>query len=249
MKALKETGKTLTLDIQDTVKLFRFIKKCVNWDFDFYRNHLREIDPSYEDWTWYFPTLSPRFLILPDFRYSPVDSDLREQGRIKGNDPKIRLENFSTYNIFEIASNDNSPIANIFISLMINQYKDIKKTEITGLSLNVTSKDKGFFAFPLRMHPREDLDIKLLENSLQTLLRAKGKRYPTSGRSEIFKKIVILEDTMTATLNFLYAIYTGEYEKNKESKLFEPLTKLLRSYGNTFEDSLSTVKELVTIIG
>jgi predicted house-cleaning noncanonical NTP pyrophosphatase (MazG superfamily) len=58
-----------------------------------------------------------------------------------------------------------------------------------------------------------------------------------------------LEDTMIATLNFLYTTYTGEYEVNKESKLFEPLTELLQSYGNTFEDVLEVIKGIVTLIG
>lgn len=253
MKELREIGKTFTVDIRDVVRLFEFMKNYMNWDFDLYRSILKEVDPQSVDRNWYFPVITPRFLILPDYRYSPIDPVLRKQGKIKGDDPldkRIRLENFSTFNVFEIVDTVDSEIKRIFIGLMVDQYFSMRETKITGLSINVEYREGGPSVFSPRFSPRSYSDIEFLETSLETLKWAKGRKYPrfpVRKKVGVFEKIRTLEDTMLAVLNFLYTIYTGGYEKDTKSKLFEPLTKLLQSFGNTFEDVLTVAKGIAIL--
>jgi hypothetical protein len=50
--------------------------------------------------------------------------------------------------------------------------------------------------------------------------------------------------------NFLYTLYTGEFEKNTPGgRLFEPFTKFLKEFGDTFENVLQGIEVFVKLIG
>jgi len=66
--------------------------------------------------------------------------------------------------------------------------------------------------------------------------------------SVVAEKIEAIEDELLVMLNFFYTVYTGGYEKNKYSKILEPITNLLKKYGDTFDKVIEMIKLTMTII-
>ncbi len=249
--ALRQTNQTINIDVRDTVKLFQFVKDHILWDSDFFLNYVKEMDPYSVNRYWYIPNIFPRYIILPDFRYTFIKLPLREEARIRMDNPRIKIENISKFNVFEIIPDESekSPIRSAYLDFIIDYYKDTKEAKITVMSLEIGQENYGYSTFSVRTK-QDDNDMKTIEEALEILVERRGKKIPTGKRpSNTYKKIMKLENSIVAILNFLFTAFTGEYTRYRDSKILEPITALLQSYGNTFEDMLDTIKEVITIIG
>jgi hypothetical protein len=59
-----------------------------------------------------------------------------------------------------------------------------------------------------------------------------------------------IEKGVFILVNFLYTLYTGNLKADDtEYNLFKPYVELLQSYGNTFEEVVSTIREVVILTG
>jgi hypothetical protein len=96
----------------------------------------------------------------------------------------------------------------------------------------------------------EDIDREDLEKEIKAINWAQWKHYSkfSSRRgSLVVERIFDVEENLFVLLNFLY---TNTFsKKNPEHVLFVSFAEKLQSYGDTFEDMLSTVKELFILVG
>jgi hypothetical protein len=60
-----------------------------------------------------------------------------------------------------------------------------------------------------------------------------------------------IEYAMFVFVNFFYTLYTGGGLKDDtvDYKLFKPYVDLLQSYGNTFEEAIATINEMLILVG
>ena len=251
MKALKNINRSIKVDVMDFLKLYKFLKKNMRWGFDYFRRYMEEI--GREDKNWALITFRPKFLLLPNYRYSSISEELRIIAGIKKDKPYdevVKLENFSLYNLFEVEDVEKSEVKDVWLWVGIEGYGGEKDTRIDDLGLVVDYVYHGYTSIRVHLDYWDD-DIKKLWDILKTLKWAVNRsyyRFSTKKKGGVAEKIEVIENELLVTLNFFYTIYTGEYEKDKTSKILEPLTDMLRGYGDTFEEVIDSMKAIVTLV-
>ncbi len=245
-KIVKSVGKSVTVNISNVTKLLKFIKN-ITWDSSFFFDYIKKVSPGSVNKHWYIPTVFPHFIVLPDRRYTYTKLFLWEQAKIQA---KAKIENIARFSVFEVVPDESeeSSIVDTYMTLCIDYFKEMEKAYITTMGLEVCVRNRGYSTFPVVIEPRDDSDVKMMEEALQILMamEREGKEMPTSEESDAIERF---EDSMVAILNLLYTAYTGKYEKHEDAKILEPVTELLQNYGNTFEEVLTTIEELMTIVG
>jgi hypothetical protein len=249
MKALKNINKSVKVNVMDFLKLYKFLKRNMRWDYDYFLNYMKEVDR--ENNSWVPVTFRPKFLLLPNYRYSSISEELRIIAGIKKDKPYdevIKLENLSLYNLFEVEDVKESEIKDVRLWIIIEGYGGGKEARIRDLGFVIEYTHYGYTGATIYLDYRDD-DIKKLEDILKTLKWAVNRKYHRFSawrKDGVIEKIYKIENELLALLNFFYTIYTGEYEKDKTSKILEPLTDMLGSYGNTFEEVIDMVKLAAT---
>jgi hypothetical protein len=256
MKTLKNINKSIKVDVMDTLKLHRFLKENVKWDFDYFRNYLNEVDRA--DKKSVCIRVNPKFLLLPNYHYSSIPYELRRAANIKEDkwyNEIIKLENFSLYNVFEVEKAEDvkgSRVKDVWLWVEIDSYESENRTMITelGLVMEYNYSNNNYTSIGVHLSYWDD-DIKELEDSLKTLKWANNRsyhRFVTKKKGGVAEKIEVIEDELWIMLNFFYIVYTGGYERDRFSKILEPITDMLRNYGDTFEEVIEAMKMAVTLI-
>jgi hypothetical protein len=252
MKTFKNINKSIKVDVMDFLKLYKFLKKHMRWDYDYFRNYMEAVGK--EEKNWAIVTFRPKFLLLPNYRYSSISEELREIAGIKKDkwyDEVIKLENLSIYNLFEVEEAKESEIKDVWLWVVVKGYGGEKEAKIDELGLAVDYVHYGYTSIRVYLDYWDD-DIKKLEDVLKTVKWAVNRsyyRFSTKEKGGVAEKIEVIENELLVMLNFFYTIYTGEYERDKTSKILEPLTDMLRGYGNTFEEVINSMKAIITLVG
>jgi hypothetical protein len=265
MGSLIKTGEVVKADPRDIIYLYRFIRECITWNFDDYHNFLGKVGRKNSD--YYQATLTLNFLLVPKFRYSLPHEKIKNT-EVQQAD-KIKYENFSNFDVYQFDPNSNGEILEIKFESGIRHsntkavarvwWLDLVVVE-TGFRCSVGNSDLSvasveYYHSGTLIHETNS-DMEDLQGYLRTLRWTQGKSYlELSKRSKpnetgVGYKIRRFEENFFLFVNFLYTLYTGGFEKNSpEYTLFKPFTDLLKTYGSTFEEVLSTVKEVMMFVG
>jgi len=254
---LEKTGKTINIDLVDTIPIVRFLKDLLVWDIvDGYLSFSGEKavpipspSPIPEEYSFAF---YPRSILIPTTRYSyylgEVGKNLRvhieREGVIKAYSP-LQLDAYR----FNGEFHGGNP--KVEIKLNIELGIDKSKAWAWGITIRAKAKNElESYYYPLFFYAT-NIEIKYLEESLNTLIRSDGMWYRDLEKESPSSAIAIgnLENILFVSINFLYSIYNGEFEEDtNEYKVLAPITKLLHTYGEDFETVLSVVKEVATIL-
>jgi hypothetical protein len=265
MGSLIKTGEVVEVDPRDIIYLYRFIREGITWNLDDYLNFLDKVGKKNSK--YYIVNLPLNLLLIPKFAYSSMYESIKSI-KVKRAD-KIKYENFSCFNVYRFEPNSDGKILKIELALAVgpNNNKTVARIWELGLILsesgfqcstgnvNTTVSSTEYYHSTTRIYEGKG-DIEDLQGYLRTLRWTQGKSYLELSKHSIpnekgvVYKITHFEEKFFLFVNFLYTLYTGSFEKNDPGHiLFEPFTELLRTYGNTFEEVLSTIKEVVTLVG
>jgi hypothetical protein len=248
---IKKVG-SIKINPFNILDFYKFLKGYVEWDPDFYSEYLKSIGK--EEFGWAIVGISPEFILLPQYRYSLINSKL---ARITGIEREalnviFKIENLSRYNIFKIEKEENTEkddIKDYYIWAWTDGRRR-KKATLDDLHMVFGHQNNDYTLIRAGLtHPEKD--IRKIEKALEVLKSLDNVTYrsfPKDRRGEIFDKIEFIENSFMVMLNFLYTVYTG-YERDKFSKLFDPITDMLKGYGSTFEDLIKTIRFIVAITG
>jgi hypothetical protein len=253
MKTIKNINKSIRVDVMDFLKLYKFLKEDIRWDFDSFYSYLKEAGKG--DQYWIRIKLEPKFLLLPNYRYSSIHSELRKIAGIKKDKPYdevFKLENLSLYNVFEVEEAKESEIKDIWAWVGIDGYRAKNMARISGLGLVIEYKDYITYTGVSISFSYWDEDIKAFGDILKTVKWANNRsyhRFSTKKKGGVAEKIEVVEDSFLAMLNFIYNIHAGGYGVDEFSRILEPIMDMFRSYGNTFEEVIDAMKLAATFIG
>jgi hypothetical protein len=268
MGSLIKTDEVVKVDPRDIVYLYRFIREYMTWNLDDYHNFLDKVGKKFTD---YHAVMFPlNLLLIHEFVYSSLYREIRSI-RVERVD-KIKYENFSRFNVYKFDRDSDGEVLEVWLIVEFGpNYINSGgvSARIWGLNLdllesglhpskenaNVTVSKAEHHGFATRIRGGK-LDIEELQGYLKTLRWTQGKSYlklsehSKPNRTGVAYKITHLEENLLLFVNFFYTLYTGGLEKNNPGYiLLEPFMELLRTYGNTFEEVLSTIKEVVTLVG
>jgi hypothetical protein len=212
----------------DVKYLFIFIKNFLIFDVEKIRSlRLPRL---------YKLALYPNYLLVPVYRYSRTPLEKLPGVNIEYKD-KIDPENLSYFR--DIKLFDDSKVK-IGITLEPSSGRSAK---IWGVGINTGDPDYRFVLII-----EEGANLQYLDEDIRTIRWAKGRSYSKLSQKRFSKaadSIYRFEEFLFTTSNLLYTLYTGEYRKNvRGAELFDHFTKILQGYGDTFEEALSTIKEV-----
>jgi hypothetical protein len=257
---LEKTGEIVRVNPQYIVPLHRFLVDFIKWGHDEYLKAVGKKDvrwcpvngPAVE-YLDYKTVIRPKFLLFPVYRYSaiPKHTVAEELGIEFEKDERIKIENLSLFDVYRVVE-DVNPEVEITVSTEIlpeitqSNEKVAKLFDIT-IDFKIGSK-KDYYCVII-------IWSVWYNNYLKTLRWAQGRKYfnfASRGlvHSKVASHIYAIENGMFVFLNFLYALYNGHFEEDTvEYKLFKPFSDLLRNYGDTFEEAISTINELMVFTG
>jgi hypothetical protein len=266
MGSLIKTGKVVKVDPRDIINLYRMIRTWVTLAMnDDYLNFLRE--EAKEDSNFYTVFLTTNLLLVPKYMYSEIPRILKNNTKVQHRD-KIEYEKFSYFNVYRFDNKSDGEIEKVEFEVQFGPSSFfLERVRIFALKLNIVAsepdnedpnfydkvpfKDRSCF-FSTLIHENYD-DIESFEKDLRTLYWIQGKSYskfPKRRRGGVVDRIEHIEEHMILFTNFLYTLYTGEFEKNTPGgRLFEPFTKSLKELGDTFENALEGLKFIVILAG
>jgi hypothetical protein len=260
MGSLIKTGEVVKADPRDIIYFYRFIREYITWDLKDYFNFLDKMGKK--DSPYYRTDLVLNSMLIPKFKYTSFHNGIKGV-KVEQAD-KIKYENFSHFDVYKFDPNSEGEILKIRFALELRHSNVRRVARVCVLDFvvsmirsdtlpSVTSVDFPYSGMYIH---ETNVDIEEFQRYLKTLRWTQGKSYLELSKHSIpnekgvVYKIRHFEEYFFLFVNFLYTLYAGSFEKNNEtSVLFEPFTELLKTYGNTFEEMLSTVKEVMMFVG
>jgi hypothetical protein len=253
---LEKTGQVVKVDPSYIIPMWQFSKDIIRWEPGEY---LRCIGKEDVNWgsivsVLYDAKIKPDFILFPVYRYSSIIEDtMAERLGIEFKyEDRIKIENLSLFNVYRVIENadpevDITVIAGITAKIMADYDVETRLYDV-GVDFKIGSN---------RNYNSTTIYWGLwYDRYLKTLWWAKGRKYSDFSykpkfRSKVVDHLYTIEIGMFAFINFLYTLYTGGGLKDNtvEYKLFKPYMELLRSYGNTFEEAIATLKEMFVLVG
>jgi len=264
MGSLIKTGEVIKVDPRDIINLYRMIRTFITLEMNDYLDFLRE--EAKEDSNFYTAFFTTNLLLVPKYMYSRIPRILKNNTKVQHRD-KIEYEKFSYFEVYRFDNKSDGEIEKVEFEVEFRPHRFLEKARIFALKLNVAAsepdnEDPNFYDkvpfkdrfcfFSMLIHENYD-DIESFEKDLRTLCWIQGKSYskfPKRRRGGVVDRIEHIEEHMILFTNFLYTLYTGEFEKNTPGgRLFEPFTKFLKEFGDTFENVLQGIEVFVKLIG
>lgn len=185
----------------------------------------------------YVVPIIPTSLLVPVYRYSPTSLDKKLGIEFKYED-KINIENLSHFRVVNLPKDSD-----IRVNLHLEP-SEREKALVWEVRIDINDPD-NYFSAVLEGGPRWDAFNK----DINTIKWAKGRSYSKHSKSfasNVTASIFRVEEYIFVLSNLLYIVYSGEYHKDKkEAELLAPFTEILKSYGDTFENALSSIKMAV----
>jgi len=265
MGSLIKTGEVVKVDPRDISDLYQFIRRVITLDLNDYFNFLGQAKKDPNFYPGFFTTnlilvyFTTSLLLVPKYMYSRIPRILKNNTKVQHRD-KIEYEKFSYFDVYRFDDKSDGEIEKVEFEVEIRPDSFLKEARIFALKLNVAASEPDnkssnfydkvpfkdqFCFFSTLIHEKRD-DIESFVKDLRTLYWIQGKSYskfPKRRRGGVVDRIEHIEDHMILFINFLYTLYTGEFEKNTPGgRLFEPFTKILKELGDTFENALEWIK-------
>jgi hypothetical protein len=244
-------GEIVKVEPRSLVYLYPFIRDTFVWMGEENYKLAEKLARGIEIRGIYKIQLTPSFVLVPQYRYT--STALKTLGFDVKYDSIIKLENLSTFTVQKVPDDLDYRINMLLDTSYDYNYNDWV-VRLWKLEVEIKPKIRDSRS-PLYnwIFLNQDVERIDLEKVLKTVNWAQGKLYSKfSSRmnSSVVDRIQFLERSLFILLNFLYTIYTDTFSKeDPEHILFNPFVDTLRSYGNTFEDLLFTIKELTILVG
>jgi hypothetical protein len=264
---IEKTGKIVKVEPSYVVPMRKFVFNFMNWSARDYLHYTREtIKYGPVSGSSHIVLIKPGFLLLPVYRYSPIPEDnvVKRLGIEFKYDDRIMIENLSLFNVYRVIE-EADPEVEIAIDVLIQIISrgDIMKVKamawFVGIGFNIgTKRDSKDYYDHLHYHDFYYASSRAWDGDydsyLRTLRWAMGRKYSNFSwkgkESKVFNHLYNIENGMFTLVNFLYTLYTGNLKAdNTEYNLFKPYAELLQSYGNTFEEVVSTIREVMILTG
>jgi len=166
-------------------------------------------------------------------------------------DDRIKIENLSLFNVYRVIENAD-PDVKIEVLTGVASRGDIMKAKarVGKVSIKFKTSTEGDSKYNCYASSLDDE----YDSYLSKLRWAMGREYSNfslkSKKAEVLSDLYHIEKGMFILVNFLYTLYTGNLKADDtEYNLFKPYVEILQSYGNTFEEVVSTIREVVILAG
>ena len=251
---IEKTGKIVKVEPSYLVPMWKFVFDFMNWNARDYLHYIREtIKRRPVLGSSHIILIKPGFLLLPVYRYSriPEDNVVKRLGIEFKYDDRIMIENLSFFNVYRVIE-DADPEVEIAIRVGtgIVSKGDIMKAIVEGVSIEFktgTEGDSKYYYYASSWDGEYD-------SYLRKLRWAMGRKYSNFSwrgkKLKVFTHLYNIEKGMFILVNFLYTLYTGNLKADDtDYNLFKPYVEILQSYGKTFEEVVSTIREVVILAG
>jgi len=272
MGSLIKTGEVIKVDPRDIIDLYPFIRGYITLDLNDYFNFLGQAKKDPNFYSGFFTTnlilvyFTTNLLLVPKYMYSRIPRILKNNTKVQHRD-RIEYEKFSYFDVYRFDYKSDGEIEKVEFEVEIRPDSFLEKARIFALKLNIAAsepdnEDPNFYDkvpfkdrfcfFSMLIREKYD-DIESFEKDLRTLSWIQGKSYSKFSkrrRGGVVDRIEHIEEHMILVINFLYTLYTGEFEKNTPGgRLFEPFTEFLKKFGDTFENALQWIEVFVKFTG
>jgi len=249
---VEKTGRIIKVKPGDLVYLYPFVRNTFVWIGEENYKRAENLARGVEFEGVYEIQLTPSFILVPQYWYT--DTTLRN---VLGFDVKyediIKIENLSNF-VVQKVPDDISCRIGMWIDTSYDYNRGDWLVRLWELEINLRPKIKSdkppFYSC---MFLSENIERINLKEALETVNRVQGKLYSklsSRKNSSVVDKIHFVESSLFILLNFLYTIYTGTFSKgDPEHTFFDPFVDTLKGYGDTFEDLLLVIKELMIFTG
>jgi hypothetical protein len=267
--ALAKIGKVVGVELQDVIHLYNFLTNTLRWDRDEFKKYSRNKYPWCSSLTCY-TVIHPKFILLPRYTYSHLPYGIMELMRKRVLDikfaDKIEPKYFTTYDIYRLEPSEDpcDSVSLLEIELRFRPSEDKEKVELEVVNTGVVwYEDKE--GYEDKMVCRGNFFLEFfdcrewlvnLKKGVEALSMVIGEDYSKYRREEfclhknkVSKGAEDVEYTLLNFLNLTYTLYTEEFDKNiPEYKLFEPVIKMLKEFGDTFDKVINSVRAFSHII-
>jgi len=221
------------IELTDVKVIFRFIRNFLIFD--------EEKLISLRTPRVYKLTIYPNYLLVPLYRYSHTPLLKIPWAKVKHKN-KIDPENLSYFRVVKLPENSN-----VKIELSLEPDNNGKDATVWAMRINIGDPTYQFTAVI-----DNDANPDFFDEDLSVVKWAKGRSYAKYSKktgSKVADSIYRFEEFLFIASNLLYTLYSGEYRKDgKIDKLLAPFTELLQSYGKTFDEALSTIRETMALM-
>ncbi len=221
------------VELTDVKIIFRFIKNFLIFD--------EEKLMSLRTPRIYRLIIRPNYLLVPVYRYSYTPLLKIPWAKVKHKN-KIDPENLSYFRVVKLPEDSN-----VKIELSLEPSTNGKDARIWAIRINVGDPGYQFTAVT-----DDDTNQDFFDEDLSVVKWAKGRSYAKYSKKEgskVAESIYRFEEFLFIASNLLYTLYSGEYRRDaKGAELFMPFTELLQSYGKTFDEALSTIREISALM-
>ncbi len=222
MKGLKKwMGINLGIDIDKVKRIYKLLEE-IYIDPETFKEYMKSIGKEGQEWALVY--FKPKFLILPEYRYSTIPEDFK---KIIRHCNKVRMSNLMKYYVYEVSDEEQNTIKDLWGYMWIENHGNIKK--IGGYGLIVDFEDSSFLHVGIPIANKWNNDTKKLRSALRTLRKYKDTEYrkTIANNKKASEKIEFLENMMMALINFYYVIRSQGYEKDESTEILESINKFL----------------------
>ncbi len=253
---LEKTNKVVSIRPEDIIPLHKFMYNLMGLEPDFYLNTIGRVrEPNSKLSIGHTVSTKPRYLLTPVYRHFPFpDDEVVEKLGIEFQPVDIiKPENLSVFNVYKVEEEGNG--IDVFLEVSFELGHRVEKTRVWGTWVYFAINDGKNSWLHYNNGVIADIGLSHYNDYLRTLRWAKGKRFSNFAHknntdSKVINSIHNLGFNLFTLVNFFYNLYTGDWIEINETnyKLIKPLSDLLRSYGDTFEEVLSVIKEVTVIV-
>jgi hypothetical protein len=244
--------KMIKVNPLDIVYFSPYVRNNFIWGGEENCNLVKEVSNAMHVQGLYMTQLIPSSILVPQYRYS--DNFLKEKLGIDIKyDDVIKLENLSSFTVQNVPDNVDYKIDIILEVDYSLGFGGLVRLWKLGIEIKLKNRKDEIPFYNGIIVQSEDTDKSSLEKELKTVIWADGKPYSKfrgKQNSLVVERIFNIEKSLLIVLNFLYTLYTNSFSKEDRGHiLFTPFVGTLQSYGETFEDVLSTIKEAMIFVG
>jgi hypothetical protein len=253
---VEKTGKVVVVRPEDVIPLHKFMYGFMELDSDFYLNTIGRVrEPNSKFSIDHIAPTKPKYLLTPLYRYFslPADEVVERLGIEFQAEDRIKLENLSVFNVYEVVEGGDDGI-DVFLEVLFELGHNRERAKVWGIWIY-------FVIYGSKNNRRHyngvatDIGLSFYNDYLRTLRWARGRKfssfsYGNDTGSKVINSVHNLGNNLFSLVNLFYNLYIGEWlEINETSyKLVKPFSDLLQSYGNTFEEVLSVIREVTVIV-
>jgi hypothetical protein len=248
---MRDIEKIIKVNPDDLLYIFNFINSVLDWDRNEFIKVMENVVKNRKnDRNLFSVRIKPNFLMVPLYSYFfAPQTVMKDFGFDIAYEDTINIEKISQFKIFKIPDKVDATIS-INVGPGIGGFSG-ERLRAWGIRFGIENKFKeDDRAVDISVYFGNKRDYELLKMELETLKKSQGKSFHRIANfvdPRAAKEIYGVEKSMFIIYNFIYTLYTGEYtgefgEGDPQAGLLTSFAKVIKSYGETFEEVLDAIK-------